>query len=73
MASSSSKSSSKRGPIHVNVWYCDVCRYGPLSPYTDGHCANCGHQRCHDCETIVIQQHQGHSSPEGSKQRGKGD
>ncbi|CCF33219.1 hypothetical protein CH063_00937 [Colletotrichum higginsianum] len=69
----SSKSSSKRAPIYVNVWYCSSCHYGPLNPYTDGHCGNCGHQRCYDCITTLIEQHNGHSSPEGSKQRGKGD
>ncbi|GJD03855.1 hypothetical protein CH63R_09987 [Colletotrichum higginsianum IMI 349063] len=58
-SSSKSKSGSKRAPIYVNVWYCDACHYGPLNPYTDGHCANCGHQRCYDCTTTVIEQNPG--------------
>ncbi|WQF77448.1 hypothetical protein CDEST_02462 [Colletotrichum destructivum] len=56
---SSSKSSSKRAPVYVNVWYCDACRYGPLNPYSDAHCANCGHQRCYDCTTTVMKQNPG--------------
>ncbi|TQN72073.1 hypothetical protein CSHISOI_03409 [Colletotrichum shisoi] len=54
-SSSKSKSGSKRAPIYVN----DACRYGPLNPYTDAHCANCGHQRCYDCTTTVIEQNPG--------------
>ncbi|OHF03333.1 hypothetical protein CORC01_01386 [Colletotrichum orchidophilum] len=60
--SSGGSSGGKKQYVSFEVWYCDFCHNGPLNTQTDTHCTNynCGHRRCHTCQTSVVTQRADH-------------